>query len=153
MLEPLESQAGLDAPAPRSGCPGLPVPGQGVGLPPRPVEGPHELRPEGLAQRGGGDRRFELGSEVAVTPEGQLRIEAGLEGGQAKLVEAGGLRARERLVEVGERRPAPQADSVPRQETLGRAAEVALRGRGTPGRNEPLKLTCTIERGRSRLEV
>ena len=82
-------------------------------LPARAVEGEHQLRPQPLAQRIGADEPLELGDEVGVLPDRQLRLGALLEEGEAELVEPRDLLLRERLVaEVGQRLAPPQGERL-----------------------------------------
>ena len=56
---------------------------------------------------------LELGDELGLTAECEVGVDARLERGQAEFLEAADLGLGERLVgEVGERRSAPQAESL-----------------------------------------
>src|SRR5262245_41699398 len=62
------------------------------------------------------DEHFQLPDELAVPTHGQVCLDAQLERSQTKLLEAKDLRLRERLArEVGESRPAPEAQRVAKQ--------------------------------------
>ena len=62
------------------------------------------------------DEHFELPDELTVPTQGEVCLDAQLERSQAKLFEAKDFRLHERLVrEVGESRPAPEADRVVEQ--------------------------------------
>ena len=82
------------------------------------------------------DERVDLGDEFRVAPEDQLRIDALLEAGEVLLSEPGFLQACERLLELGERRAAPQLQRSP--EYRGRLWP-GHRQRLAPVRMEPLE--------------
>ena len=84
------------------------------------------------------DERLELGDELCVAPEREVRLDALLERDGAQLLEPRDLRLRERLVEeVGERGAAPERE---------RLAQRALGGSGVP----PSSAACPPARaGRS----
>ena len=93
---------------------------QGLGLAAAAVEGPHELAPQRLAQRGPLDEVAQLADEGAVLPEGQAGLDRALDRGPALLLQLAGPRPGEGLVgELGQRGVA-----APAAERLGR------RGRG-----------------------
>ena len=64
---------------------------QGVGLPARPVQREHQLRPEPLVEGVFGDQRLQLADEVLVEPERKVGIDPGLECGHPQLTEPGDL--------------------------------------------------------------
>ena len=114
LLQPLQRRAGLDAELlGQVLAPGRVGP-QRLGLPARPVQRPHQLAPQALPQRVGGHQPTRSSATTsAVAPERQLRLEAGLEGRQAQLLQPGGLGHGEGLVgEVGQRRAPPQRQGV-----------------------------------------
>jgi hypothetical protein len=62
------------------------------------------------------DEHFELPNELTVPTQGEVCLDAQLERSQAKLLEAKDLRLDERLArEVGESRPAPEAERIVEQ--------------------------------------
>ena len=104
-----------------------------VGLAPRAVEREHELRARSLAQRLRCDERLELGDELGVAPEREVRLDPLLERDEPELLEPGDLGLGERLVEeVRERRPAPERERLA-QRALGRS-RIAARERSADPR-------------------
>ena len=82
-------------------------------LPARAVEREHQLRPQPLAQRIRADEPLELGHELGVLADRELRLGALLEEGEAELVEPRDLLLRERLVaELGQRLAAPEGERL-----------------------------------------
>src|SRR5207237_1272557 len=80
------------------------------GLPPRAVEREHQLAAQPLAERVLGDQAFELTDELGVAAAFEVELEASLQRGQAKLLQASGLRLRKGLEgEVSERRSPPES--------------------------------------------
>ena len=114
-----------------------------LGVPAAPVESQHELAAEALPERMAADERVELGDELRVAPEDQLRIDALLEAGEVLLSEPGFLQACERLLELGERRAAPQLQRSP--EYRGRLSGPAGCQRLAPVRMELSKLRRSRE--------
>ena len=99
-----------------------------VGLPPRPVQGEHQLAVQPLAVRVLGDERLEVGDELIVPAEREVGLDALLEGDHPQLLQARDLRGGEILVsEIGQRRPAPERESL--TELSGGHSAVRLRGR------------------------
>ncbi len=97
-------------------------------LPAGAVQREHQLGARPLAQRVGLDERLELPYPLGVVAQGELRLHELLGGGQPKLLQAGDLRLRERVVgEVGQRGAAPQREPLPEQ--LGRAVRHSVRKR------------------------
>jgi hypothetical protein len=71
----------------------------------------HQLTTKAFPQRMVVDELLELADEVVARAERQFRIDALLEGRQARLLEAADLVAGERLEgEILERRPAPECE-------------------------------------------
>jgi hypothetical protein len=100
--------------------------------------GEHELRPESLPQRMLRDERFELGDQVVVAAQGQLRLQAALERLQAEGLEAGDLTLREQIVgQLGERGPTPQRERRTQLRTGGGIVTPSQRPSSGPG--HPLK--------------
>ena len=100
---------------------------QRVGLAAGAVQREHEQPPGALAQRVRRDEPLELGHERAVLAAGQVGVDAVLQGAEAQVLQARALTGRERLAELGERRPAPQRQGVvqaPRRAQLVEAPEV-----------------------------
>ena len=84
-----------------------------VGLPPRPVQGEHQLAVQPLAVRVLGDERLELGDELIVPAEREVGLDALLERDEPQLLQARDLSGGEILVnEIGQRRPAPERQSL-----------------------------------------
>ena len=81
---------------------------QCVGLPISAIERQHELRPQRLAERLGGTQLLQLPDQLRVPAQGQVRRDASLQRQLPILVQAHCGGAGERLVEVRQRRPAPQ---------------------------------------------
>ena len=112
-LQALKLGAGDDAELPCEGAPGILVGLKCLGLASGTVEREHELGTQPLPERMVGHQHLQLPHNLCVVAQREVRIEALLEGGDAKLVEASDLRLRERLVrEVGQRRSSPQAQGL-----------------------------------------
>ena len=88
------------------------VRGERLGLAAGAVEGEHELAVRRLAQRVGGDDALELRDRVGVAAEREPGLDPLLPAREPELLEVRGLDARERLVELGERRAPPQAQRL-----------------------------------------
>ena len=128
-LELAELGAGVDAELLDERLARGAVGGERVGLAARAVEREHELRARALAQRLGGDQRLELGDELGVAPEREIRLDPLLERDGAQLLEPRDLGLGERLVEeVGERRAAPERERLA-QRALGRGGISAFERR------------------------
>ena len=109
-LQPLEGGAGVEAElvAEQPAC--LPVGIERCGLTAGPVERKHQLPAHAFTKGLGGDERLELGDELSVPPERQVRVDPVFERGEPELREPGGLAQCERLVgELRERRTVPEA--------------------------------------------
>ncbi len=111
-LEPAQLLTGLEpellVEQPAAGL----IDGERVRLAPAPVEGDHQLAAEALPQRMPADEPLQLRDELGVPAELEIGVDALLECGNALLFEAGALGARERCVELGERRPAPERERL-----------------------------------------
>ena len=80
-----------------------------LSLPRAGVQGPHQLRPQPLAQRMLRDKRLQLRAELGVPAERQFRVNARLDRSQAKLLEPLHFQAREQLeFEIRQWRTPPQ---------------------------------------------
>ena len=79
-----------------------------LGMPAAAVEGEHQLASQPLTERVPANERIELGHELSVEAERELRVDALLEADEALLLEPRLLEPGERLLELGERRAAPQ---------------------------------------------
>ena len=109
MLELAEPCAGLDPELVDECPPRLVVRGERIGLTTRAVERQHQLRIQVLTQRLLRDQLLELGDEIVLAPERQVRLDAQLERDEAELFEPVDRRLGERLVgEVLEREAAPE---------------------------------------------
>ena len=114
-MEVLEPGAGLDAELLDERRASGAVRSERIGLPPRPVEREHQLPVEPLPERLLIDQRLELRDEVAMASEEEIGVDALFERSLAQLLEPADLGLGERLVgEIGERRPAPQAERFPK---------------------------------------
>ena len=112
-LEPVELLARLDAELVDQQPPPVAVDLQRLRLPPRAVEGEHELSAQALAQRVFTDERLELGDDVLVSCQREIGFDALLETHEPALLQAGDRRLRERLVgDVRKRRPSPECEGV-----------------------------------------
>ena len=82
---------------------------QGVRLPPDSVQRNHELATEPFTQRVRGDKYLELENPLVVAPEGNLQVDALLDGREPELVQARDRRLGKLLVrEIDEGVAAPQ---------------------------------------------
>ena len=89
--------------------------GERVGLSPGAVEREHLLGAEALAVRVLGDERLELGGDLVVKPVLEVRVDPRLERREPPLLEASGLRVRERLVcNVSESGAPPERERLDR---------------------------------------
>ena len=132
-LELAELGAGVDAELLDEGLTRGAVRGERVGLPARAVEREHELRARALAERLGLDERLELGHELGVSAEREVRLDALLDRNRAELLEPRDLGLRERLVdEVGERRPSPESERLAKSALRSRGIASLERGTGPP---------------------
>ena len=105
---------------------GGPVCLQRLGLAAGAVEGEHEGAPQALPQRMLAHQGAELADQLGGTAEGEVGLEAALEGRQPLLFQAGGCRLGEGLEgQVGEGGPAPQRQ--PPAEGLRRRGRVSRR--------------------------
>ena len=85
------------------------VGGERICLPPRAVEGEHQLSPKALAKRIPRDEPFQLAEEIAGSTEREIGVEPLLERLEPRLLEARDLGLRERLEgQILERRSAPK---------------------------------------------
>ncbi len=119
-LELAQLRAGVDAELLDERLAGGAVGGERVRLPAGAVEREHELSARALAERLRLDERLELGDELCMPAEREIRLDPLLDGDRAQLLEPRDLGLRERLVqEVRERRAAPEGERLA-QRTLGR---------------------------------
>jgi hypothetical protein len=87
---------------------GLLVEVERLGLPPGAVHGQHELAAEALPEGMGGHQGLEFADRLAVTAQGQVRLDAGFERDQSQLFQACDLLLGQGLVgEVLQGRAAP----------------------------------------------
>jgi hypothetical protein len=106
------------------------VRGERLRLSTRSIQRPHELAAEAFAQWVLPDERLELGHQVAVPAEGELRLDSLLECEQALLLEPRTLRLAERFVgEFRERRAAPETESLAERRRARRYLPVASASR------------------------
>ncbi len=85
-------------------------------LPPRPVEGEHQLSAKVLPQRVLANERLELGHELRVAPQCEVSVDALLESGQPLLAEPGASGVCERHVELRQGSPAPKPERLLEQD-------------------------------------
>jgi hypothetical protein len=128
LLEPLQGLAGLDSELVHQVVPRLLVGLEGVCLAVGPVEREHLLGAQALAVRLAQDERVELADELRVAAELEVGVDPLLDRRGPLFFELRAFRAGDRLVEVGERRAAPQAQSLPQK--LGGAFGVETAGVG-----------------------
>ncbi len=143
LLQPLQPDARLDAQLVDQGAARAPVGAQGVGLAARAVQGEHQLAVQVLAQGVAADEALQLADHLAVAPERQVRLDAGLERGQAQLVDPDQLRPGVGLLvaggaDVGQRRAAPQPQGLAQEP--GGPLRVGLGERLPPLHSQPLEL-------------
>ena len=106
-------------------CAGLPIDVEPLRLTTRPVQGEHELGSEALAVGMLRAQGVQLGNERKVTAESELRVDTGLGGCEAQLVEPIRFDPHERLeLEIGQRAPLPQG--LRRAERRGGPIRVSL---------------------------
>jgi hypothetical protein len=91
-----------------------PVRRESLRLPPRAIQGQHELTPEPLTKAVSLDERLELRNEVGIVAERKVSLDSLLQRQQAQLLEPHDLRLHGRLGRnVDERRPAPLCERFP----------------------------------------
>src|SRR6266498_4630898 len=98
-LELLQPLARLDPELLDQRLPRLTVRRECFGLSPGAIEGDDELGAEVLAVMILGDQDFELGDQLAGSPESEVGLETVLQGVEAKLVQPSGLRREGLLVD------------------------------------------------------
>ena len=124
-LELLERRARLDPEFLRERAPGVGVGVERIRLAAAAVERDHLLPAQAFAQGLAADHGLELGGDLAVAPEREVRLDAILERRQPELLERSRRALCERLArEIGQRRAAPERE---------RLAQVARRGLRAPG--------------------
>ena len=112
---------------------------QGLCLPAGAVERKHLLGAEALPQRMIRAQHLELGDELCVMAEKQLRVDPSLDGGEPELVEPAASARGEAVGDVGERMPTPECER--RSQRVGRLDRARLherRGRGNGFLEAPL---------------
>jgi hypothetical protein len=120
--------------------PRLTVRREGLRRPPGAVEGEHELGAQALAEGMLRDQHFELGNQLAGSPEGEVGLETVLQRRETKLVQSRDLRRDGVLVEdVGEGQPPPEGK--PASKHLGRPGGL-VREHGARGACEALEARC-----------
>ena len=103
------------------GLTGLPIDLEGVSLAPGAVEGEHELSAQALPQRVVSDQGLELPDKVDLLAQGEVRIDALLDGVESQLLQARDLRLSEGVVcEVRERRTPPKLEGLVKSPRRGR---------------------------------
>ena len=112
-LESLQLGPRLEAELVREPPAALAIGLERIGLPSGAIEREHQLPPEAFARGVLFDQRFELGHQRRVTAQGQLGIDAVLEGGQPEILEPACLGAGERFVgDVGQGLTSPESESL-----------------------------------------
>ena len=107
-------------------------------LPAGAIERQHQLPAQPLAERMLGDEPFELGRELPVPAERQLRLDPLLDGLDAQLLEPGALGGGERIVcELGQRGPAPELERLAERRRGG--GGVAVGEQPAPVPEQPLE--------------
>ena len=110
-LELLQRRARLDSKLVDEEAPRLLVHVECLRLPPRPVEGDHELAPQPFPERLCGGERLELTDELGVAPAGEIGLDASLHAREPELLETVGRALCERVVrEVGQGWSAPELE-------------------------------------------
>ena len=113
LLELLQRRAWLDPQLVHQQPPPLAVPVERLRLPPRAIEGEHQLGARALPQRLLRDEPLELGDDACVLAQLQLGVDALLERMQTQLGQPARGRLCERLlVKLGERRAAPELERL-----------------------------------------
>ncbi len=126
LLEPLEPDARLDAQLVDQGVARVPVRGQRVGLPARPVQRQHQVAVQVLAQGVLTDQRLQLADQVVVAARDEVGLDPRLGGADPQLVDAGELRPdRAGRHHVGQDGPTPQRHGLV-QEPCGRPGVAGL---------------------------
>ena len=116
LVQAAQLGAGLDADRVDELVAGPAVGAEGVGLAAAAVEREHPQAVEALAQRVLREQGLDLGDHLGVAAGGEILLEGLLDRGQAQLLQAADLEARERLGgDVVERRPAPQRERLARR--------------------------------------
>ncbi len=78
-----------------------------------PIERQHQLATKALAEWIFEDERLELADQLAFTPEGEIRLDPQLGGGEMQLLQSPDRRLCEGVVrELGQRRAAPQRECL-----------------------------------------
>ncbi len=112
-LELLELTAGLDTELLDEHTTRVCVDLERLGLPSRAIEREHQLCSHPLTQRLAPRDRAQLGDELRMVAELEVRRDPILERSRPNLLEPADLIVGERLVaQVGERRPAPERERV-----------------------------------------
>ena len=112
-LQALELFAGVQAEVVDEHVAGVLVLGQCVGLPAAAIQGEHQLRPQTLAVGMLDDQRAELGHDLAMATQREIRVDPGLERTQAQLLQPRRLGLRGRHIgQLDERRAAPERQRI-----------------------------------------
>ena len=113
VLETAELGCRLDAELLDEGLAGLPVDLEGLRLTARPVERDHQSAGQALANAMLGDERAQLSDQLDVTTEREVGLDPLFERRQPDLLQPSDGDLRERfVVEVGQRRAAPQREGI-----------------------------------------
>ena len=112
---------------------------QRLGLATSAVQREHPLGAQALPQRMLARHQLQLRHQPLMAPQRQIRIDAVLQRRHARLLQAGDLTLRERLIgEIRKRRAAPQAERLPQPRS--RRGRVTARKRSAPLGGKPLEL-------------
>ena len=117
-VQELEVPAGVDPELVDEEAASVLVGAKRLGLATAAVQRHHQLAPEALAKREGGDQRRQDGSRAGMITQCQERLDPILLGGHPQLVQSADGHRGERLEgEVGEGGPAPERQGVVEQRT------------------------------------
>ena len=113
-MQPAQVRPGVDAELLDQDRAGPLVGQQRIGLPTRAIQRQHELRPQPLPQRLLADQPLQLGHQLPMTPQPQLRLDPILQGDQPELGQAVALgRAEVGVQEFLEGPTPPQSQRLP----------------------------------------
>ena len=127
-FEVAQRRARLDAQLVGQRAPRVLICRQRLRLPAGPVQRPHQLAAQPLAQRVGANERLELADQLGGAPTREVGLEAILDRKHAQLLEPRNLTLRERRVgEIRKRRATPETECLPQQPP--RRLRIALRER------------------------
>ena len=112
LLEPAQLVARLEAELVGEELPAAAIRIEGLGLPARAVEREHQLRPTAFSQRVLPNESFQLRDHLRVAAELEVGVDPLLERRGAAVLELRPLGPGDRIVEIGERRTAPEGECL-----------------------------------------